>query len=229
MRRYGYLDEDTDDFYVEENNAMNNMFNGLFGKLGAGMCRISMNGDIAVKTSNGYKSYNIKDKRLVNCTNFVLNISDDFFFVVPTNNVAVGDIILDKNSGKPKCVIQVNDNIIKVIDYENSVVQDIIPERHVFMGNTYFYGKIVSMFGSDITKGKMNTKKIMSYMLMTQMFRGNNSEFGEGMSNILPMMMLFNKGNNDMFGGIFDNIFDLEDNNTNNSIEPTESTGPVEQ
>ena len=34
------------------------MFNGMFGKIAPGMCRLSMNGGIAVKTDNGYKTYN---------------------------------------------------------------------------------------------------------------------------------------------------------------------------
>ena len=53
---------------------MNNMLNGMFGKVAPGMCRLSMNGGIAVKTSNGYKSYNIKTGRLTNCDSFVFNI-----------------------------------------------------------------------------------------------------------------------------------------------------------
>lgn len=39
---------------------MNNFLNGMFGKVGSGMCRLSMNGGIAVKTSNGYKTYNVR-------------------------------------------------------------------------------------------------------------------------------------------------------------------------
>lgn len=39
---------------------MNNFLNGMFGKVGNGMCRLSMSGGIAVKTSNGYKSYDVK-------------------------------------------------------------------------------------------------------------------------------------------------------------------------
>lgn len=42
---------------------MTEMFNGMFGKIAHGMCRLSMNGGIAVKTSNGYKSYNMKTKK----------------------------------------------------------------------------------------------------------------------------------------------------------------------
>ena len=116
---------------------MNNMFNGMFGKVSPGMCRLSMSGGIAVKTSNGYKSYNVKTGRLTNCDSFVFNIGEEFFFVIPTNKVDVGDIIIV--SGKPKCVIKAEKNLITAINYEDSTVETIIPERHVFMGNTYFY------------------------------------------------------------------------------------------
>lgn len=134
------------------------MFNGMFGKVAPGMCRLSMNGGLAVKTSNGYKTYNLKTNRLTNCNNFVFDIGEEFFFVIPTNKVERGDIILV--GGKPKCVINVDKDTIKVIDYEDSTVTDILPERHVFMGNTYFYGKVVSMFGNDFTKGKKGMNKI---------------------------------------------------------------------
>ena len=43
---------------------MNNFMNGMFGKIGSGMCKLSMSGNIAVKTSNGYKSYNVKSGNL---------------------------------------------------------------------------------------------------------------------------------------------------------------------
>ena len=41
-----------------------NNLNGLFGKIANGMCRITMNGGIAIKTANGYKTYNVKDGTL---------------------------------------------------------------------------------------------------------------------------------------------------------------------
>ena len=71
---------------------MNNFLNGMFGKVGNGMCRLSMSGGIAVKTSNGYKSYNVKTGRLTNCDNFAFDIGQDFFFIIPTNKVVADDI-----------------------------------------------------------------------------------------------------------------------------------------
>lgn len=189
---------------------MNNFLNGMFGKVGSGMCRLSMNGGIAVKTSNGYKSYNVKTNKLTNCSNFVFDIGEEFFFVIPTNKVEKGDIILVNN--KPKCVIESDKTKITVINYEDSTVETILPERHVFMGNTYFYGKIVSMFGSDILKGKKGTNNIFKYMMLSQMMKGDNSNSAGvgGMNSMLPFMMM-NGNMNDMFDGMFDFDVDSEE------------------
>lgn len=182
---------------------MFNSLNGMFGKIASGMCRLSMSGGVAVKTSNGYKSYNVKTGRLTNCNNFVFDIGEEFFFVIPTNKVNIGDIIIV--GGKPKCVIAAEKNKITVINYEDSTVETILPERHVFMGNTYFYGKIVSMFGSDLIKGKKGTNKIMQYMMMSEMMKGNsNGNNSNNMSAMLPFMLMGGGGMSDMFDGMFD-------------------------
>ena len=188
---------------------MTNVFNGMFGKIAPGMCRLSMSGGIAVKTTTGYKSYNVKNGRLTNCDSFVFDIGEEFFFVIPTNKVEVGDIILV--SGKPKCVVKSDKDTITVINYEDSTVETILPERHVFMGNTYLYGKIVSMFGNNFMKGKKGMDKMMSYMVMSEMMKGSNTS-SNGMGSMLPMMMLMN-GNNvsDMFSDMFDFDIDTSD------------------
>ena len=189
---------------------MNGFMNGMFGKIAPGMCRLSMNGDIAVKTSNGYKTYNMKTGRLVNCSNFVFDIGEDFFFLIPTNKVHKGDIILVNN--KPKCVIGVEDNKITVINYEDSTVDTILPERHVFMGNVYFYGKIVSMFGDSFKNGKKGgMNNIFKYMMMSEMMKGGSGSGSSGMSNMLPLLMMGNGGFENMFEGMLDFDFDSED------------------
>lgn len=184
-----------------------NFMNGMFGKIAPGMCRLSMSGGIAVKTSTGYKSYNVKTGRLTNCNSFVFDVGEEFFFLIPTNKVEVGDIILI--GGKPKCVIEAEKNKLIVINYEDSTIDTVLPERHVFMGNTYFYGKIVSMFGNDFMSGKKGMNKMMSYMMMSEMFKGNNTTYLNGATantnSILPMMMFMNGGNmSNMFEGMFD-------------------------
>lgn len=186
-------------------------FNGMFGKIAPGMCRLTMNGNIAVKCATGYKAYNVEKETLTNVTNFCFNVGDEMFFVIPTNKVEVGDIILV--GGKPKCVIEATKKIIKVIDYENSEIRDVVPERHVFMGSTYFYGKIVSMFGNSFKEGK-GLGNIMKMMMFSQMM-GNNSgnTNGGGMGNIGQMMamsMFMGGKDNNPFEGMFDFNLDID-------------------
>lgn len=222
----------------ERNKMFNNMFNGMFGMVEPGLCRLSMSGNIAVKTSGGYKSYNVKTGRLTNCNGFCFNVGEEFFFVVPTNKAEVGDILLI--NGKPKCVTQINKKTITVLDYEDSSIKEIVPERHVFMGSTYFYGKIVSMFG-NMKDGK-GMKNMMKMMMMSSMFNhmngGGASGGGSrspmlpaggaaaGMANMLPMMMMFGGGGNGGMGDIFENMFSFgsedEDNDVSVSVEQDE-------
>lgn len=185
-----------------------NMFNGMFGKIASGMCRLSMSGKMAIKTSQGYKTYDVKTGRLTNCDSFVFDIGEDFFFLIPTNHLVKGDVILA--GGKPRCVIEVKNNEIKTFCYEDSTISTIVPEHHVFMGKTYFYGKIVSLFnfgGKD--KGMKN---MMKYYMMSEMFKGGNPSTNS-MSNMLPMMMFMNGSMGDMFDGL-DEMFDFSEDET---------------
>lgn len=207
--------------------------NDVFGKIGPDMCRLTPNGQIAVKTSGGYKSYNIEKKRLTNQSNFVFNIGDEFFFVIPTNKVKVGDIIIIQ--GKPACVIDATSDQIKVINYENSTVDTVVPERHVFMGNTYFYGKIVSLFGSNFKskKGTASMLKGMMQMSMMQSLFGGKIAFGadnstnssdnaaqNSMGNMMQMMMMMNMfSGNSGFGDMFDNMFDFDEDDDTEIIK----------
>lgn len=184
----------------------NRIFNGMFGKLAPGMCRLSMSGKIAVKTSNGYKSYDVKKNRLTNCDSFVFDIGDDMFFLIPTNKVEVGDIILA--SGKPHCVISVEDGAIKTLNYEDSSIETIIPERHMLMGSTYFYGKVVSMFGNSLD-GKNSAGDIMKFYMISQMMNGN----GGNSNSLMPLMFMMN-GSGNMFDNMFGDMFGTAEDET---------------
>lgn len=186
---------------------MNGMFNGIFGKIAPGMCRLSLNGGVAIKTSNGYKTCDPAARILTNCDNFVFDIGEEFFFLVPTNKLKEGDIIL--SNGRPKCVIEATADRIMVINYEDSTLEQLLPERHMFMGNVYFYGKIVSMFGNNLKTGK-GPGKIMKYIMLSEMMKGSGSASG-GMSGMLPLLMMGKGGEGifDIFGS-FDDEDDME-------------------
>ena len=192
----------TDKNIMEGNTMMdNNFLKGMFGPISNGMCKITMDGGIAVKTSNGYKTYNAAQGTFINCDSFVFGGFDEMFFVVPTNTVVAGDIIFA--NGKPKYVLKMDSNILTVVNYENGAVEQMLPERHMFMGNTYFYGKIVSMFGNtDNLSGPDGMNKIMRVMMMSQMMSGSGKN-NEGMNPMMMMMMMGGGG----FGNVFDNIF----------------------
>ncbi len=203
-------------------------FNGMFGKIEPGKCRLTMNGGIAVKCGNGeYKTYNVKKGTLTNVTNFCFNVGDEMFFIIPTNKVDIGDIILV--GGKPKCVIEANKKTIKVIDYENSEIREVVPERHIFMGSTYFYGKIVSMFGNTFKNGK-GLKMMIKMMMMTQMLGGGNTN---GMSNFGQMMamsmMMDGKNTGNPFEGMFDFDLDFNDDDEEEDDEKTNKIDEVEE
>lgn len=189
---------------------MNNILNDLFGRIGAGMCRLSMAGGIAVKTSNGYKTYNVKTGRLTNCSNFVFDIGEEFFFVIPANKVEKGDIILVNH--KPQCVIEADKNKITVINYEDSTIDTIVPERHMFMGNAYFYGKIVSMFGNDIVKNRKKSNGIFKYMMLSSLMKGDQSSSLAASDNMNTMLlfMMFGGGKDNIFDGMFEGLFEFD-------------------
>lgn len=201
---------------------LSKQFEGMFGKLEPGTCKITMNGNIAIRCGKGYKTYNVKKGILTNVTNFCFSM-DEMFFVIPTTHVVPGDIIFV--AGKPKCVISVEKGtkVIEVIDYENSEIKRITPERHVFMGSTYFYGKIVSMFGNAFKNGN-GMKNILKMMMFNSMMGGNNANNanGNGGNSMMSMMgmmaMMGGMGGKDgnMFEGMFD--FSLDDTDDSNIL-----------
>lgn len=186
-----------------------NSFNGMFGKIEPGLCRMTANGKIAIKTKGGYKSYNVKTGKLTNCANFVFNVGEEFFFVIPTNKVKVGDIILV--NGTPRCVIKAEDNEITALNYENSTKECVIPERHILFGKQYMYGKIVSPMGNFMKGNNMFKYMMMSEMMKSFGGNSNNNSFGN-MGNMMnsPMGLMMMSS---MFGGkddIFDEMFDFD-------------------
>lgn len=200
-----------------------NMFDNIFTKIQKGQCKFSLNGDIAIKTSSGYKTYNLKTNRLTNCSNFVFGGMDELFFAYPTTSVKRGDIILVH--GKPRCVIKAENNQITVVNYEDSTVETILPERHIFI-NTYFYNKIISLLGGTNFKGNKMLKTVMKMKMASEMFNAfgannnTNSDNGFGAmfgGNPLSFMFMSNFMNGFMNGftdegtGMFDNLFDFDD------------------
>jgi len=128
------------------------------------------------------------------------------FWVVPTFKVNRGDIILVNE--KPRCVIEVNPNSIKTFSYENSTIDEIVPERHVFMGKTYCYGKIFSPFmNMDKKENGDLMGNMMNMAMISQMFGGNSNSMNN--NNMLPFLFMMNNGGSNPFAGMFENSFNF--------------------
>lgn len=230
------------------------IFNKAFTPVKADLCRISFgSGRIAIKCRDGsYKTWNEKEGRLTNVNGFSMNLPTAFF-IVPTCKVVPGDIIIDND--KPMCVKEVFTSpkgkvtSIKVINYEENEIREILPVRHALMGSVFFYRKIINlfngMFGGFSGKGLFG--KMMQMGAMCSFFGGSNPMMGiagnqqnqqmannpmAGMMQMMgPMYMMQMMGN--MFGNSeescvkFFDSFDLgmEFNNE----ESEESTEEVEE
>ena len=169
-----------------------NMFNGMFKPVAHGYCKMGMNGQVAVKTASGYKTFNPKTRKLTNCSNFAFDMDGAFW---------------------------VGANSIKTFSYEDSTIDETVPERHVFMGKTYCYGKIFSPF-MNMSKSDDTMNGMMKMMMFSQMFSGNNNSGMQGMNPMIFMMM----GKDNPFGDMFDGAFnfgfgDIADTETNEEEE----------
>ena len=194
---------------------LDNMFNGIMGKIAPGCCRLSMNGKIAIKTSDGYKAYDPKTGNLTNCANFVLDLADDLFMVMPTRKLKPGDIVLI--NGKPVYVLEIKSkNRVEVMSYEDSSIKTVIPERHAFLGRK-FYGKIVSLMGNGFNGKGGFFKNMLKFKMMSSMFGGGNSSDSMFGGNNMAMMMLMGNGGMDrLFNGICDD--DDEDDSEDDNV-----------
>lgn len=196
---------------------MGKMFKGMFGPIEAGKCKLGMNGKIAIKTPNGYKTYDAKKNRLTNVGSFAFDMFN-MFWLIPTNTLQVGDIILMQKGDRrvPRFVIKVDNGIITALDYEDNELKQVLPERHILMGKVFFYAKIWCPFKGMASNGNMFGQmfkmQLMSQMMNGMMNGGNVADAVNPMGNMgqmfmMPMMMQMMGG---MFGGKADksNPFD---------------------
>lgn len=194
---------------------MINNFTNMIGKIAPNMCRISLDGSIAVKTSHGYRTYNVKTGKAVNCEGFAFDPGFEMFFLLPTTTAQVGDIILV--DGKPHCVKSIGeDNIITAYRYEDSNLVTIVPETYTLFGDVFVYSKVVSLFGNNSTKFGKN--KLMKAMILSQMFSGGGASAFGNMNPMMLMMMMGGSGS-DMFSGLFDGIMNSVDDEGDNKKE----------
>ena len=185
------------------------MFGGMFGPVPKGDCRLGLNGLIAVNVNTGgvprYKTYDVESGTLTNCSDFALEM-DDSFFLIPTMSVKRGDIILG-DSG-PCCVIESGKTEIRVFSYPRGTIEEMVPEHHIFMGNSYCYAKIVSPL-ANMMKGKGGLNRTLRLMMFSRMLQGGQGTAG-GMANPL-LWMLMAGGENKLLGDLFEGCMEEDE------------------
>lgn len=167
-----------------------------FGCVPRGLCRLTIDGKIAIKTDNGYKTYDAEKNRLTNVDNFAFDFAQDFFFAIPTSKVTKGDIILI--DGIPHCVIDGRDETVRALKYNGNTIVELVPEYHIFLDKQFCFTKIVCLFN-----GKAD--RLMKFMMLSNIMTNSDG----GSNNMIAMMMLMNNGDN-LFEGLLDGIEEKE-------------------
>ncbi len=186
------------------NNNTNNMFgsiasvfSNMLGTLEPDMVRITFNGNVAVKTDKGYKTYDVAKKKAVNMDSLVMP-DMAAFLLLPSTKVSSGDIIM--RDGAFYSIISVDNTTNELVgyNYESGKKETLVRETHCFLGNTYFYSKLVSpilsFFGSkpkpedkkeEGSKDSEASEDTMSMLLPLAMMSQNGD-----MNSILPMLFM---------------------------------------
>ena len=179
-----------------------NMFNFDFGPASSNQFRMSPYGLAVRTTTNGWIAYNAKTGDLMDVDILNFDISK-MIYKMPVALAAIkpGDILM--HGGKPVFVREVaaDGNTVRVIDYANATVADILPVKSPFGFN--FFTKICPLFNLDQVNADadnpfgnmlpflmMNGEKDGNFdpalFFMASAMTGGNADFANN-----PMMMYF--------------------------------------
>ena len=173
----------------KENSVMK--FNFDFGPVNSSMVRMSLYG-LAVKNKAGtWVSYDAKAGDIMDVD--ILNFDGaKFLYKMPvaTKDIAVGDVVI--HNGIPMFVIGIatNDAYITAVDPINGERKDIMLPKSPFGFN--FATKVVNFLG-NLNSGATSDNPFGNLGLMLML-----SEDGNGVKDMLPLMLMANGGSVDM-------------------------------
>lgn len=208
----------------KENKKMDtsNLFNFDFGPASSNQFRMSPYG-LAVRTqANGWVAYNAKTGDLMDVDILNFDISK-MIYKMPVALTAIkpGDILM--HGGKPVFVREVatSGNTVRVIDYTNATVADILPVKSPFGFN--FFTKVCPLFNFDqasassdnpfgnmlpflMLNGEKDGNFDPTLLFIASAMNGGNMDFAsnplmlyclmnrQDKSDILPFVMMMNGG-----------------------------------
>lgn len=164
-------------------------FANMLGTLEPDMVRMTFNGNVAVKTTKGYKTYDVAKKKAVNMDSLVMP-DMSAFLLLPSTKVNSGDIIL--RDGTFYSIISVDNTTNELVgyNYESGKKETLVKETHCFLGNTYFYSKLVSpvlsFFGGKPKPGDKKEEGSKD--------AEDTEAYEDSMSMLLPLAMMSQNG-----------------------------------
>ena len=176
----------------KNNNPMNSIKNAIsFDKLSNDQVALSMTGKIALKTTKGdFRSYDpITGTIQVHSILPTFSIGK-FCFKMPTayDAIVAEDIIIHDNAFKH--VVSVGALGIKAVNLNTGSLSTIKKEVHEGL-NMSFTSKLVTMFGGQQADAVGTTS---FNPLMLAMLSKDGDSFGDGLGDMLPLMMMSQQG-----------------------------------
>ena len=176
----------------KNNNPMNSIKNAFsFDKLSNDQVALSMTGKIALKSKDGnFRSYDSTTGSILIHSILPTFSIGKFCFKMPTSFDAIveGDIIIHDNAFKH--VVSVSALGIKAVNLNTGTLSNIKKEIHDGLGLA-FASKLVTMFGGQQSDA---VGAAAFNPMMLAMLAKDGDSFGDGLGDMLPLMMMTQQG-----------------------------------
>lgn len=170
-------------------SALKNSFS--FDKLSNEEVALSMTGKIAFKSKDGrFKSYDPAQNAILVQSIFPTFNIGKFCYKIPaaSNTIIAGDIIF--HDGVYKHVVEVTDKGIKSINLNTGATSNI--KREILDGlNMSLVTKVITMFGGQQADG---AGAAAFNPMMLAMLSKDGDDFGDGLGDMLPLMLMSQQG-----------------------------------
>ena len=177
---------------TKNNDSMSALKNSFsFDKLSNEEVALSMTGKIAFKSKDGrFKSYDPAQNAILVQSIFPTFNIGKFCYKVPTasNTIIAGDIIFHDNVYKH--VVEVTDKGIKSVNLNTGATSNI--KREILDGlNMSIVTKVITMFGGQQADG---AGAAAFNPMMLAMLAKDGDDFGDGLGDMLPLMLMSQQG-----------------------------------
>ena len=166
---------------------LSKLMGGTFGKIDGLGIKMTIQG-LGIKASDGNIAVYDKDKNAIAAIPDDLTFGEVPVYAFPTNKFDVGDLIVHNNI--LKFVTKVNeDNSIEAVNIRDQIVQTIIPAKTML--GYFTASKVFTPFESICLGGAGAGGALdQNALMMLAMFGGDEDGDEDGLSSMLPLMLM---------------------------------------